>query len=65
MVFTNASNLFNQAMLISIQEHMHKVGFLNRGNSATEINRLYTQSYCWALHKMTEKNPCECYYFQF
>lgn len=44
MVFTNASNLFNQAMLISIQEHMHKVGFLNGGNSATEINRLYTQT---------------------
>lgn len=50
MVFTNASNLFNQAMLISIQEHMHKVGFLNGGNSATEINRLYTQKKVIAGH---------------
>lgn len=59
MVFTNASKLFDQAMLIISIQHMHKVGFCYGGNKQCYRNQqiiIHKQGYCWALHKMTEKN---------
>lgn len=59
MVFTNISNLSNQAMLIiSIQEYMHEVGvFLWKKQTVLEksTDYIHIQGDCGALNKMTEK----------
>lgn len=69
MAFKNVSSLFNQAMLIiSIQEHMHKVGlFFWRTQTVLEkpMDYIHTQGYCWALNKMTEKIHVNAVIFSF